>query len=107
MVCVPVQVGCDSLFCDGNATCDSTNLIARCTCNPGYTGNGRSCILIGLCEDVCSANTDPDIRCILSLNGARVDCGSDLIQQLQEMVKDDSACRVYFAVLTIICCFFR
>jgi hypothetical protein len=35
---------CDGVnYCDGNAMCSNTDGSYDCTCNNGYSGNGRQC----------------------------------------------------------------
>ncbi len=45
--------------CDKNATCETVNGIAFCSCNAGYTGNGRTCADVDECltnNGGCAAN---------------------------------------------------
>ena len=40
---IPNACDCDLAGCNTNATCTAANTGATCACNPGYTGDGRTC----------------------------------------------------------------
>jgi len=45
---------CADLTCDANATCDASSGAPRCVCDPGFEGDGFSCVPVDECPE------DPD-----------------------------------------------
>jgi hypothetical protein len=54
------QLGCSSLICDPNATCDDET---QCACGAGFTGDGEACGDVNECDGddfECAANAECD-----------------------------------------------
>lgn len=59
--------------CSADATCTDTRISFRCTCKPGFQGDGYTCSDVDECEeeeDVCG----PNASCINLIGGYRCDC---------------------------------
>ena len=76
---------CDVLECTEHAQCVREAGAAVCVCEPGFTGNGINCVDLSDCEEECGNSTD--IYCVLNIDGGRINCGSQQVQQLQQRVR--------------------
>lgn len=56
------RLTCSDVVCDPNATCSGIGNAARCTCRPGFVGNGKTCADIDECNQplltTCGENAD-------------------------------------------------
>ena len=76
---------CYQLECTEHAQCVREAVSAVCVCEPGFTGNGVDCVKLTDCEEECGNSTD--VYCVLKVDGGRIDCGSQQVQQLQQRVR--------------------
>ncbi len=54
---------CGDVVCDPNATCNGSEDAARCTCAPGFSGDGTKCTDIDECATPSQNDCDPNANC--------------------------------------------
>jgi hypothetical protein len=71
--------------CDANATCTNTDGSYDCECEPGYEGDGKSCVAQGNCEPACDDNAtcvsvggEKQCQCNVGFSGDGVTCTPEL-----------------------------
>ncbi|XP_071954440.1 low-density lipoprotein receptor-related protein 5-like [Antedon mediterranea] len=81
--------------CDPVATCTDTEQSYRCTCPPGYSGNGENCINLNPCS---KANGGCDQRCIFRIEYNDYECmcndGYTLLNDGKTCVSDSNPCTI-------------
>ncbi len=74
--CIDIDECADDALndCDANATCTNTNGGYTCTCNDGYTGDGKSCSDVDECADPNLNDCDANATCTNTDGGYTCEC---------------------------------